>query len=77
MILQLKKGYLDARRFQEKFGIDILDHWAEVWAGHEQDELCRIDRTSGRIELTRDGLLQVDSMLPAFFEPEHQGIRYT
>ena len=30
-----------------------------------------------RIELTRAGLLRVDGLLPAFFEPEHQGIRYT
>jgi oxygen-independent coproporphyrinogen-3 oxidase len=77
MILQLKRGYLDANRFQEKFGIDILDHWSEVWAGYEQEQLCTIDHASGRIELTRDGLLQVDSMLPAFFEHEHQGVRYT
>ena len=30
-----------------------------------------------RIELTRAGLLRVDGLLPAFFEPEHRGVRYT
>ena len=30
-----------------------------------------------RIELTREGLLHVDGLLPAFFEPEHRGVRYT
>ncbi len=29
------------------------------------------------IRLTREGLLRADSLLPAFFEPEHQGVRYT
>jgi oxygen-independent coproporphyrinogen-3 oxidase len=29
------------------------------------------------INLTRRGLLQVDTLLPAFFEGEHREIRYT
>jgi oxygen-independent coproporphyrinogen-3 oxidase len=29
------------------------------------------------IELTRDGLLHADSMLPPFFEPEIRNVRYT
>ncbi len=32
MILQLKRGYLDAGNFQKKFGVDILDRWAEIWS---------------------------------------------
>jgi oxygen-independent coproporphyrinogen-3 oxidase len=27
--------------------------------------------------LTRKGLLQVDALLPDFFEPQHRGVRYT
>ena len=77
MILQLKRGYLNVDYFREKFGVDILEQWADVWADYEQDGLCTIDRDAGRIELTRDGLLQVDSLLPAFFEPQFQGVRYT
>ena len=30
-----------------------------------------------RITLTPEGLLRADGLLPAFFEPEHQGVRYT
>ena len=30
---------------------------------------------NGAVELTRTGLLQVDRLLPAFFEPEHRGTR--
>jgi hypothetical protein len=30
-----------------------------------------------QVELTPDGLLEVDRHLPLFFEPEHRGARYT
>jgi oxygen-independent coproporphyrinogen-3 oxidase len=77
MILQLKRGYLHGDYFQKKFDVDIFDRWADVWQGYEQDELCTIDREAGELKLTRAGLLQVDSMLPAFFEPQFQNVRYT
>ncbi|MEM6656235.1 MAG: radical SAM protein, partial [Planctomycetota bacterium] len=75
MILQLKKGWLSIGYFRDKFGVDIVDHWHNAWSGYERDELLSIG--DERIELTRRGLLQVDGLLPAFFEPEHQGVRYT
>lgn len=75
MILQLKKGWLDRAYFQEKFGVNIVDHWRDAWTGYENDGLLTIG--ADRIELTREGLLQVDGLLPAFFEAEHQGVRYT
>ncbi|MEX2091506.1 MAG: coproporphyrinogen-III oxidase family protein [Pirellulales bacterium] len=77
MILQLKKGYLDTEYFQNKFGVDIVDHWHEAWSGYELDGLVTVDQDRGRIELTRQGLLQVDALLPPFFEPQFQGVRYT
>jgi oxygen-independent coproporphyrinogen-3 oxidase len=77
MILQLKRGYLNVAYFRNRFGVDVIGQWSDVWANYEQEELCRIDRTTGRVELTREGLLQVDSLLPAFFEPQYQGVRYT
>lgn len=75
MVLLLKRGYLDVGYFRSKFGVNILDEWKEAWAIHVNDGLAKIDGDS--ISLTREGLLRVDSMLPAFFEPEHRGIRYT
>jgi oxygen-independent coproporphyrinogen III oxidase len=77
MILQLKRGYLDVGYFQRKFGVDVLGQWAEVWADYEENDHCRISQEADRVELTREGLLQVDSLLPAFFEPQYQGVRYT
>ncbi|MEM9186529.1 MAG: coproporphyrinogen-III oxidase family protein [Planctomycetota bacterium] len=75
MILQLKKGWLAPAYFQEKFAVDIVDHWRDAWAGYEQEGLLTI--SGERIELSRRGLLQVDGLLPAFFEAEHRGVRYT
>ncbi len=75
MILLLKRGYLDTAYFQDKFGIDIIEHWKQVWDGYVEDGYAKI--ADDRITLTRKGLLVVDALLPAFFEPEHQGVRYT
>lgn len=75
MILLMKRGYLDTGYFKSKFDIDINDLFADALKEHQTNGMLNI--SPERIELTRDGLLQVDSLLPAFFEPEHQGIRYT
>lgn len=75
LILLLKRGYLEIDYFQQKFGVDIWDEYAEVWADYVQEGYAK--RDGNRIELTVDGLLRVDALLPAFFEAEHQGVRYT
>ena len=75
MILQLKKGWLDAGYFRKKFGVEILDEWRDEWQGHQGDGMLTI--SGDRIELTREGLLHADGLLSAFFEPEHRGVRYT
>jgi coproporphyrinogen III oxidase-like Fe-S oxidoreductase len=75
MILQLKKGYLDVGYFRSKFGMEILDEWRDEWLSHQGDGMLTI--RGDRIELTRQGLLHADALLPAFFEAEHRGVRYT
>lgn len=75
LILLLKRGYLDPSYFQDKFGVDIWEHYNDVWQGYVDEGW--VMRDGERIELTMEGLLRVDSLLPAFFEPEHQGVRYT
>ncbi|HEX8916591.1 MAG TPA: coproporphyrinogen-III oxidase family protein [Humisphaera sp.] len=75
MVLLLKTGKLDAGYFRKKFGVDIFTEFgpgfqslvAEEWATVSGDE----------VRLNRKGLLQVDTLLPRFFEPEHRNIRYT
>ncbi len=75
MILQLKRGFLEAEYFQTKFGVDIFEHWSDVWAKYEQEGFAKL--SEGRVDLSREGLLRVDGLLPAFFEPEHRDVRYT
>jgi oxygen-independent coproporphyrinogen-3 oxidase len=75
MILQLKTGRLDTGYFQRKFETDIRKDFAEGFG--QLEEGGYLTRTNGTVELTRKGLLQVDRLLPTFFEPQHRGTRYT
>lgn len=75
MILQLKRGYLDVPYFRQKYQTDIVAEWREVFESHRERGMLDFD--TERVSLTRDGLLQADGLLPAFFEPEFQGVRYT
>ncbi len=74
-ILILKSGRLDRSYFSDKFGVDIVAKWREVWEEYERQGLLRVNDAG--IELTREGLLRVDSLLPAFFESQFRGVRYT
>jgi oxygen-independent coproporphyrinogen-3 oxidase len=75
LILQLKTGWLDCGYFDDKFGVDILAAWHESWHELQDARLAELDPP--QVRLTRAGLLQVDGLLPRFFEPEHRGVRYT
>jgi oxygen-independent coproporphyrinogen III oxidase len=75
MILQLKTGRLRADYFERKFGVPILTHFAEGFRKLADDGNLTM-RNDG-VEMTRKGLLQVDRLLPTFFQPEFQGARYT
>ncbi len=75
MILQLKTGRLEAEYFRRKFGEDILEDFADGFAQLEGDGF--LTRRPDGVELTRDGLLQIDRQLPAFFEPQFRNTRYT
>jgi oxygen-independent coproporphyrinogen-3 oxidase len=75
LILQLKLGRLDAGYFRDRFGVQIVTEFADAFASLVMDELAAIE--DDRVTLTRAGLLQVDALLPRFFEPQHRDIRYT
>jgi oxygen-independent coproporphyrinogen-3 oxidase len=75
MILQLKTGRLETDYFRRKFGSDILEAFAEGF--HHLGEAGFLTRAAGEVNLTRPGLLQVDRLLPEFFEAKHRGTRYT
>jgi oxygen-independent coproporphyrinogen-3 oxidase len=75
MILQLKTGGLEAGYFRRKFGAEVLEEFAEGFGELEAGGF--LTRTPDGVELTRAGLLQVDRLLPVFFEPQYRGTRYT
>jgi oxygen-independent coproporphyrinogen-3 oxidase len=75
LILQIKTGKLDADYFRTKFGVDIRQEFAGAFDSLAADGFAELD--GDNIRLTRVGLLQADSLLPRFFEPQFRGIRYT
>jgi oxygen-independent coproporphyrinogen-3 oxidase len=75
LILQLKLGKLDAAYFRGKFGVEIVQQFAEALASLEKGGYATIG--GDEITLTRAGLLRVDALLPSFFEPQFRNVRYT
>jgi oxygen-independent coproporphyrinogen-3 oxidase len=75
MILQLKTGQLDAAYFRGKFGVEIREEFREGFDSLADEGFAELD--GDHVRLTRKGLLQADTLLPRFFEPQHRGIRYT
>ena len=75
LVLQLKRGYLDAGYFQAKYNVNVLERFRSQWEALAADGLLSV--SGDIITLSRPGLLCVDGLLPSFFEPEHQGVRYT
>lgn len=75
MVLQLKEGRISAATFRRKFGVDILSEFAAPLANQQAAGYLTVNGDD--IVLTRKGLLQVDSLLTEYFEPEHRAVRYT
>ena len=75
MVLQLKEGQIAAAPFRDKFGVDIFEEFGDAFNRQQAAGFLSVDRD--RVTLTRKGLLQVDTLLPEFFEPEHRAVRYT
>jgi oxygen-independent coproporphyrinogen-3 oxidase len=75
MILQMKTGRVDPAYFRDKFHMEILDEFADGFSKLRHEGALEV--AEGEVRLTHAGLLQVDRLLPAFFEPEYRGTRYT
>jgi oxygen-independent coproporphyrinogen-3 oxidase len=75
MMLQLKTGRLQPAYFRAKFGRDILSDFAAGFDQLRHDGFLTV--AEGDVRLTRTGLLQVDRLLPTFFEADYRGARYT
>jgi len=75
LILQLKLGRIDGGYFRKKFDVEIGGEFSDAFHALGQQGFANID--GDRIELTREGLLRVDALLPVFFESRYRGVRYT
>ncbi len=75
MILQLKTGRLEVAYFGDKFRADILEEFGDGFRRLADEGFLTFD--GEKVELTRKGYLQVDRLLPTFFEPQHRTTRYT
>ena len=74
-ILQLKLGQIDGRYFRDKFAVEVTKVFSDALSRLVADGFAVVQGDA--IRLTRAGLLRVDALLPFFFEPEFQDIRYT
>jgi oxygen-independent coproporphyrinogen-3 oxidase len=74
-VLQLKLGFVRPAYFAAKYGADVLARFHDQLETYAGEGLLTI--SDDRITLTREGLLRVDSLLPRFFNPEHQSVRYS
>jgi oxygen-independent coproporphyrinogen-3 oxidase len=78
LILQLKLGRVEAAPFAEKFGVDVLERFAPAFERLEGRGMLAVDRSNGgRVELSREGLLRVDTLLPELYDERYRGARYT
>lgn len=75
LMLLIKTGKVEAEYFRRKFGVEILRDFGEGLTELQRGGYLTLEPES--VTLTRSGLLQIDRLLPAFFEPEYRGARYT
>ncbi len=75
VVLQMKEGHINAATYRQKFGVEILQQFSEAFSNQQKAGFLTVD--GDQITLTRKGLLQVDSLLPEYFEKEHRAVRYT
>jgi oxygen-independent coproporphyrinogen-3 oxidase len=74
-VLQLKLGRAEAAHFRSKFGVDISERFSEPLSRLARQKWLTFDEDG--VSLTRLGLLRVDRLIPAFYQPEHSGTRYS
>lgn len=73
-ILQFKLGRNDANYYRQKFGVDVLQRFAEPI--QRLKDWGFLTQEGDTLLLNREALLQVDKLLHEFFLPEHRNTRY-
>ena len=75
VVLLLKTGHLDVAYFQDKYGVDVRDAFRPAFDKLATEGWLTVGETG--IDCTKDGLIQIDRHLPAFFDPQYVSNRYT
>jgi len=75
LVLLMKEGQVDLNRLNQKYGVRIQQDFSSALHNQEAAGYLKVDGDT--LALTRKGLLQVDSLLPEYFEPQHRAVRYT
>ena len=76
LVLQLKRGSIHPGYFNKKYHVDVQSRFERAFASLNDDGYLS-EFTADVVQLSREGLLRVDSLLPRFFLPAHTEIRYT
>jgi oxygen-independent coproporphyrinogen-3 oxidase len=74
LVLQFKLGRISRNYFLNKFGVDVMTHFAEPLRQLQSWGTLVIE--GDWLRLTREGLLQVDRLVHEFFLPVHRTSRY-
>lgn len=74
LILQMKLGHVRREYFRRKFGVDPGERFSDALASLRNRGFVSIHPED--LVLSREGLLQVDKLLPEFFLPQHKSARY-
>ncbi len=73
-VLQMKLGHVEDAYFRNKFGVSVIDRFRAPLLEHAENGYVAID--NGTIRANRNGLLQIDRLLHAFFLDRHRDARY-
>ena len=75
LVLLMKEGQVELGRLNQKYGVNVQQEFASAFKNQHAAGYLNLDGDT--LKLTRKGLLQVDSLLPEYFEPQHRAVRYT
>ena len=75
LVLLMKEGQVELGRLNQKYGVNVQQEFAMALKNQQAAGYLNLD--GDILKLTRKGLLQVDSLLPEYFEPQHRAVRYT
>ena len=75
LVLLMKEGQVELGRLNQKYGVNVQQEFAT--ALKNQQDAGYLNLNGDMLKLTRKGLLQVDSLLPEYFEQQHRAVRYT